>query len=100
MKLLFIMVSNPYSNDFNSLVKFAEASLSIGHETNIFFMGNGLHSIVREEIKALAEKGAKLYYCAHNAEQRKIKPESWAESSSMYGISKLISEVDKVLIFD
>jgi len=100
MKILFIMVSNPYSNDFNSLVKFANASLSRGHETAIFFIGNGLYSIVRDEIKNIAEKGAKIYYCAHNAEQRKIKPESWAESSSMYGLSKLISEFDKVLIFD
>ena len=100
MKLLLIMVSNPYSNDFNTLVKLANASISKGNNTSIFFMGNGLYSIVRNEIKELAEKGVKVYYCAHNAEQRKIKPECWAESSSMYGLSKLIGESDKVLIFD
>ncbi|RMA97032.1 DsrE family protein [Hydrogenothermus marinus] len=100
MKLLFIMASNPYSNDFNTLVKMSQASLSRKHETSIFFMGNGLYSIVRDEIKQLVENGAKAFYCAHNAEQRKIKPESWAESSSMYGLAKLIKEADKVIILD
>jgi tRNA 2-thiouridine synthesizing protein D len=100
MKILFIMVSNPYSNDFNTLVKLSDASITQGHDTAIFFMGNGLYSIVRNEIKNLYDKGVKIYYCAHNAEQRKIKPESWAESSSMYGLAKLIKEYDKVLIFD
>ncbi len=100
MKLLFIMVSNPYSNDFNTLVKMSQSSINQGHETAIFFMGNGIYSVVREEIKNLSEKGVKVYYCAHNAEQRKIKPDSWAESSSMYGLAKLIKEYEKVIILD
>lgn len=100
MKILFIMVSNPYSNDFNTLVKMAQASLNRGHKTSIFFMGNGLYSIVRDDIKKLNQQGAKIYYCAHNAAQRKIKPEDWAESSSMYGLAKYIKEADKVIILD
>lgn len=100
MKILFIMVSNPYSNDFNTLVKMCDASIDQGYETSIFFMGNGIYSIVREEIRKLYEKGVKVFYCAHNAEQRKIKPDSWAESSSMYGLAKLIKEYDKVIILD
>ncbi len=97
MKVLFIMVSNPYSNDFNTLVKLSHASLNRAHDVSIFFMGNGLYSVVRNEIKELTDKGVKVYYCAHNAEQRKIKPDSWAESSSMYGLAKLIKESDKVI---
>ncbi len=100
MKILFIMVSNPYSNDFNTLVKFSKAALNRTHDVKIFFMGNGLYSVVRDEIKELVEKGVKVYYCAHNAEQRKIKPENWAESSSMYGLAKLIKEADKVIILN
>ncbi len=100
MNLLIIMASNPYSHDFNTVVKLIESSLNKQHKTKIFFMANGEYCLLREEIKQLHEKGLEVYYCAHNAEQRKIKPESWAESSSMYGLSKLISEADKVLIFD
>ncbi len=98
MNLLIIIASNPYSHDFNTAVKLAEASLNRNHNTYMFFMGNGLFSILRDEIKSLNERGLKVYYCAHNAEQRKVKPESWAESSSMYGLAKLITEADKVIM--
>ncbi len=100
MKLLIILASNPYSHDFHTAVKLAESSLERNHQTSMFFMGNGEYSINRDEIKNLVEKGLKVFYCAHNAEQRKIKPESWAESSSMYGLAKLVTEADKVLMLD
>ncbi len=100
MKLLIIVASNPYSHDFYTSVKLAEASLERNHTVYMFFMANGVYCLVREEVKKLNEKGVKVYYCAHNANQRKIKPESWAESSSMYGLSKLVAESDKVLMFD
>ena len=100
MKILFIMVSNPYSNDFNTLIKLSDAAINRSHNVRIFFMGNGLYSVVRPEVKELSDKGVKVYYCAHNAEQRKVKPEEWAESSSMYGLAKLIKEADKVIILN
>ncbi len=100
MKLLIVLASNPYSHDFNTAVKLASAALERNHSVSMFFMANGIYSIVREEIKKLADNGMKVYYCAHNANQRKIKPESWAESSSMYGLSKLMSEADKVIMLD
>jgi len=97
MKLLILMSSNPYSADFNTLIKLSNTALEKNHKLSIFFMSNGEWCLLRDEVKQLAEKGAKIYYCAHNAEQRKIKVESWAESSSMYGLSKLIAEADKVI---
>ncbi|WP_457639442.1 DsrE family protein [Persephonella sp.] len=100
MNLLIVLASNPYSHDFNTAVKLADASLKRNHKVSIFFMGNGIYSILRPEIKELVDNGAKVFYCAHNAEQRKVKPESWAESSSMYGLSKLVSESDKVIMLD
>ncbi len=100
MNLLIVMASNPYSHDFNTVVKLIDAALNRNHKVKIFFMANGEYCLLREEIKNLHEKGLEVYYCAHNAEQRKIKPESWAESSSMYGLAKLMTEADKVLIFD
>ena len=100
MNLLIVLASNPYSHDFNTAIKLSIAALERNHKLKIFFMGNGIYSILREEVKRLVEKGAQVYYCAHNAQQRKIKPEEWAESSSMYGLSKLISEADKVIMLD
>ncbi|MCX7759794.1 MAG: DsrE family protein [Hydrogenothermaceae bacterium] len=97
MKLLIIMASNPYSADYNTLVKLSEASLERGDKLSIFFMANGEYCLLQPEIKELAKKGASIYYCAHNAHQRNIQPESFAESSSMYGLSKLIAQADKVI---
>jgi tRNA 2-thiouridine synthesizing protein D len=97
MKLLLIMASNPYSADFNTLIKFARAGLKRNDKVSIFFMANGTYCLLHDDVKKLAEEGAKIYYCAHNANQRKIEPQPWAESSSMYGLSKLISENEKVI---
>lgn len=97
MKLLILMASNPYSADFNTMLKLAHASLERGDKLSIFFMANGCYCLLQPQVKELSEKGAKIYYCAHNAHQRNIQPESYAESSSMYGLSKLISESDKVI---
>jgi len=97
MKLLIIMTSNPYSADFNTMVKLARAGISRKDKVSIFLMANGVYCLIHDEMKKLAEEGVRVYYCAHNANQRKINPESWAESSSMYGLSKLISENEKVI---
>lgn len=97
MKLLILMTSNPYSADFNTLVKISESSLERGDKLSIFFMANGSYCLLHQKIKELSEKGAKIYYCAHNAHQRNIQPKDFAESSSMYGLSKLISEADKFI---
>lgn len=97
MKLLILMVSNPYSADYNTLLKLAKHSLERGDDLHIFFMANGEYCLLQPEIKKLSEKGAKVYYCAHNATQRGINPESFAESSSMYGLSKLIAKCDKII---
>ncbi|NPA13145.1 MAG: DsrE family protein [Aquificae bacterium] len=100
MNLLIVLASNPYSHDFNTAVKIAKASLERKHKTKMFLMGNGLYCLPRVEIKQLVEEGLQVYYCAHNAQQRNVKPEEWAESSSMYGLSKLMTEADKVIMLD
>lgn len=97
MKLLILMASNPYSADFNTMLKLADAAIERGDRLSIFFMANGCYCLTQPQVKELSQKGVKVYYCAHNAHQRNINPEGFAESSSMYGLSKLISESDKVI---
>ncbi len=97
MKLLIIMASNPYSFDFNTMLKFARAGIKRNDKVSVFFMANGVYCLLHDEVKKLSEEGVKIHYCAHNANQRKIENITFAESSSMYGLSKLISESDKVI---
>lgn len=97
MKLLILMASNPYSADFNTMVKFSKAAIKRNDEVYIFLMANGVYCLNHDKMKELSEEGVKIYYCAHNTEQRKITPPDFAESSSMYGLSKLIAQADKVI---
>ncbi len=97
MKLLIIMEREPFTHEFNTLIKLAEAGINRNHSVQIFFLGNGVYCLLKKEIKELTEKGVKVHYCNHNATQRGVKPESWAESNSTYGLSKLIKEADKVI---
>lgn len=99
MKILFIMAKEPYTHDFNTLIKLSNAGINRGHKIKIFFISNGVYCLLKEEIKKLKEKGAEIFYCAHNTTQRGIKPEEFAESNSTYGLSKMIQEVDKVIMF-
>ena len=98
MKILFIMAKNPYSSDFNTLIKLSKAALNRGHKVKIFFISNGVYCLLKEELKNLKESGAEIYYCSHNAAQRGIKAGDFAESNSTYGLSKMIKEVDKVIM--
>ena len=54
MKLLIVLASNPYSHDFNTAIKLARAGIERNHNVSMFFMANGVYSLVREEIKNLA----------------------------------------------
>ena len=99
MKILFIMAKEPYTHDFHSLIRLTEAALNRGHKVKIFFISNGVYCLLKKEIKELKEKGANIYYCSHNTTQRGVKPEDFAESNSTYGLSKMIQEVDKVIMF-
>ena len=98
MKILFIMAKEPYTHDFNTLIRLSEAALNRGHKVKIFFISNGVYCLLKNEIKELKEKGADIYYCSHNTTQRGVKPEDFAESNSTYGLSKMIKEVDKVIM--
>lgn len=98
MKILFIMAKEPYTHDFNTLIKLSEASLNRGHKVKIFFISNGVYCLLKKEIEELKEKGAEIFYCSHNTNQRGVKPGEFAESNSTYGLSKMIQEVDKVIM--
>ncbi|MFN7064630.1 MAG: DsrE family protein [Aquificaceae bacterium] len=100
MKFLFIITSNPFSKDYNTVLRLTEELIKKG-EVALFFTGNGTYYTIRPETKRLKEIGARLLYCAHSAHQRGIeKPFEFFESSSTYNLSKFIQEYDKVISFN
>lgn len=100
MKFLFIVTSNPFAKDYNTILRLVKELVKRG-EVTIFFSGNGVYYTVKPETKELKEMGVRLLYCAHSAHQRGIeKPLDFFESSSTYNLSRLIKEYDKVINFN
>ncbi len=99
MKFLIVISSNPFSKDYVSVYNLAKALSKKGSVT-IFLVGNGVYYIVRPEVVQLKDY-ARIMYCAHSAHQRGINnPPDIFESSSTYNLSRMISDFEKVIIFN
>ncbi|MCS6875714.1 MAG: DsrE family protein [Aquificaceae bacterium] len=100
MKFLFMVTSNPFSKDYNTLLNLVRV-LSKKGEITIFFSGNGAYYTIRPEAQELKKLGVRLLYCAHSAHQRGIQnvPEIF-ESSSTYNLSRFIQDFDKIIGFN
>jgi sulfur relay (sulfurtransferase) complex TusBCD TusD component (DsrE family) len=100
MRFLFIVTSNPFAKDYNTIVRLVEELTKKG-EVVLFFTGNGAYYVIRPETKRLKDLGARLLYCAHSAHQRGIeKALEFFESSSTYNLSRLIQDYDRVINFN
>ncbi len=102
MNILFVVTSNPFSKDFDSVMKLNQ-SLKGKANITIFFSGNGCYWLTYEQSKKLLDLGTKVIYCSHSARQRgieeSIKSQAF-EPSSSYDIFRKISEFDKVINFN
>lgn len=97
MKFLFIVTSNPFSKDYNTLFNLVKELAKKG-EVTVFFSGNGAYYVIRPDTVGLKELGARLLYCAHSAHQRGIERAlDYFESSSTYNLSRLLQDYDKVI---
>ncbi len=100
MKVLFFITSNPFSKDLNTIIKLIQALKSKEHFVSMFFSGNGVYWLLRQDIESFL-KDVEISYCAHSAKQRGVSPViSGAQSSSSYDIFRRMEEFDKVLAFN
>ena len=101
MKVLFVITSVPYAKDYSTITNLVERLSKKGHEVHLFLSGNGVYYLIRPDAGVLSEFGAKVHFCAHSAHQRGVeKIPSWAESSSTYNLSRMMSEFDKIIVFN
>ncbi len=101
MKVLFVITSIPYAKDYNTVLNLIRKLRERGHEVSVFFSGNGVYYLIRPEAREIGDLGAKVLFCSHSAHQRGVPTDvDWAESSSTYGLSQIIGEFDRVLVFN
>lgn len=102
MNILFVITSNPFSKDFDSVMKLIQ-NLKDKASITVFLSGNGCYWLTYEQAKKLLDFGVRVIYCSHSARQRgieeSIKSQAF-EPSSSYDMFRKISEFDKVLNFN
>ena len=100
MKFLFVVSSNPFSKDYNTIYNLVKALSSKG-EVVMFLVGNGVYYLIRPDFKEFKNYVSRILYCSHSAHQRGIQnaPEIF-ESSSTYNLSRMLSEFQKVIMFN
>jgi len=102
MKFGFLLTHGPLSNECRTVVELASASAAQGMDTELFIMIDGAYAISDPRIKQLTEKGVKVTYCFHNAEQRNSVPTENDNPFVQGGIpefSGILAECDRLFCF-
>ena len=97
MKLGIMLYSGPESEDFHTVSKISEAALSQGHGVRLFLMGDGVFQVSR--LKRLAEQGAAISLCSHNAHMRGVSRVDYVLFGNQKDWADIVRESDRVMVF-
>jgi sulfur relay (sulfurtransferase) complex TusBCD TusD component (DsrE family) len=99
-KLGFMLTTSAESENTRTVIKLTEAALEEGLEVSIFLMCDGVYNMDVEPFTALAEKGARLTLCAHNADERKLEKKGPILFGSQYDLAEIVAGSDRFLAFN
>lgn len=99
-KLGFMLATSTESENTRTVIKLAEAALARGLEVSIFLMCDGVYNMKVDSLNALAEQGAKLSLCAHNAEERQLEKKGPILFGSQYDLADIVAQSDRFLAFN
>ena len=99
-KLGLMLTTSTESENTHTVIKLAEAALEEGLEVSIFLMCDGVYNMSVEPLNALAERGARLSLCAHNADERKLEKKGPILFGSQYDLADIVAESDRFLAFN
>lgn len=102
MKFGFLLTHGPFSDECRTVVELASASVDKGMDTELFIMIDGAYALSDPRIKTLTDKGVKVTYCFHNAEQRESLPPENDNPFVRGGIpefSGILAECDRIFSF-
>lgn len=98
-KLAILLFRGPDSQDLNSAVGLASAALKRGIEVEIFMMYEAVLNAVTEKLQKLAEQGAKVTLCSHNADQLKVARDDRFVYGSQYDHAQIVNDADRYVAF-
>lgn len=95
----FLLFNGPDSADSGTVSGLSNAALKRGLDVQIFMMHEAVLNSTNEEFLRLADSGAKITVCSHNAEQRNVDRTEKFNYGSQYDHANMIMSVDKYLSF-
>ncbi len=99
-KLGILLTTSTESENTHTVVKLTEAAIEEGVEVHIFLMCDGVYHLNHEGFKGLAEKGAHVVVCAHNAIERKVGKKDFVFWGSQYDLACMVKDCDRFLAFN
>jgi sulfur relay (sulfurtransferase) complex TusBCD TusD component (DsrE family) len=98
-KLGLLLFNGPDSQDVHTVIGLADSALNRGIGVEIFMMSNGVLNAVVPELEKLAERGAVVTVCAHNADEIKAPRSEKFHYGGQYDNSNIVNDTDRYLAF-
>lgn len=95
----FLLFGGPESADSGTVAGLSGAALKRGLDVEIFMMHEAVLNSTNEKFLSLADSGAKITLCAHNANLLDAPRTEKFNYGSQYDHTNMILSVDKYLSF-
>jgi sulfur relay (sulfurtransferase) complex TusBCD TusD component (DsrE family) len=98
-KLGILLFNGPESQDVYTAIGLADAALNRGIGVEMFMMYNAVQNIVVPELESLADRGATITVCTHNADERKAARSEKFRYGGQYDNANIVGDSDRYLAF-
>lgn len=98
-KLAFLVMTGPDSQDIYNVIGLADAALGKGIGVDIFLMHRGVLNASAPGLDALADKGAVITVCAHNAGELKAHRNEKFNYGSQFDHANIVNDATRYLAF-
>lgn len=98
-KLGILLFNGPESQDVRTAIGLADSALSRGIGVDFFIMHLGVLNAAVPELEKLAERGAVVTVCAHNADELKAPRSDKFHYGGQYDNANLVADTDRYLAF-
>jgi sulfur relay (sulfurtransferase) complex TusBCD TusD component (DsrE family) len=98
-KLGILLFNGPDSQDVHTAIGLADSALNRGIAVEFFMMHQAVLNSGVAALEKLADRGAKITVCAHNADELKAARSEKFHYGGQYDNSNIINDTDRYLAF-
>ena len=94
-----LLFNGPDSQDVHTAAGLADAALRRGMGVEIFMMRNGVMNAAAPGLEGLADRGAKVTVCAHNANEIKAPRSEKFHYGGQYDNANILNDAERYVAF-